>query len=333
MKCTVFPYQLQYHFPFKIAHTTRTFTPNAYLLLQYKKYSAWGEAAFPPYVHENAETLTNLTRHIHWPKDLSKLDIGGFISELNSQYPDNPFALAAIDIALHNLQSTITGTSIRSKYGIANVHTETSVTLGISSDNEMAEKIKLCGQVAYFKLKIDEEHIEGILKTYINLSNKPFVADANQGFQSPDTALYWCKRLFEMGCEYLEQPFHNTDFDSHHWLKNKSPIPIIADESYQRITDLSRVAKCFHGINVKLMKSTGISEAYNALTLAKRHGLKTIIGCMSESSVAVGAAWHLAPLANWVDLDGPILIKNDPFAPDLKYSDEQIIELIGGRNK
>jgi L-Ala-D/L-Glu epimerase len=329
MKCKVFPYRLQYRFPFTIANSSRTFTPNAYLLLQYQNHMAWGEAAFPPYVMESASTLEDLVRQTEWPPDPIQLDVHDFITKLNVEHPGNPFALAAIDIALHNLQAKITGIPIKSKYFIPELTKETSITLGISSENEMAEKIGLTQSAAYYKLKVDQEHIDSIIKNYLRLSAKPFVADANQGFQSKDMALQWCKKLHEMGCGYLEQPFHKADLESHRWLKNKSPIPIIADESFQRLPDLESVEKSFDGINVKLMKSSGIAEACRALKMAKELGLKTIIGCMSESSVAVGAAWNLAPLADWVDLDGPMLIKNDLFSPELGYSDEQVIERLG----
>lgn len=326
MKANIYPYKLEYHFPFVIAHTARTSTPNIYLQLIHNDHIAWGEAAFPPYVNENISTAIDLIKKIKWPDDPANMEIGDYIARLERENPGNTFALAAIDIALHNLKASITGISIRKQYGIRDHRKETSVTLGISSKEEMAEKIKMSPQATYHKLKVNQQEIGRIIEEYLQLSSKPFVIDANQGFYSRDTAKYWCDKLFDMGCSYMEQPFHKADLDSHLWVKQRSPLPIIADESYQRLADLPRVAQYFHGINVKLMKSAGIAESYLSLIKAREMGLKTIIGCMSESTVAVNAAWNLTPLADWVDLDGPLLIKNDPFAHNLP--EDEIIPLL-----
>ncbi len=328
MKITIFPYRLYYHFPFKIAHTSRDSTSAVYILLEYNKHQAWGEATFPPYVSENIDSFKNIISQITLPSDIVHLDIAQYIKKLDDQFPNHPATMAAVDIALHQLQAYITGISIQEKYGIINVTKETSVTIGISTTEEMVKKITSAANAAYFKLKVDQTQIDRIIQSYQHLTSKPFVVDANQGFTSPVEALFWCRELKKLGCAYMEQPFNKDDLEAHQWLKYHSPIPIIADESFQRIEDLPVIVNCFHGINVKLMKSGGIAEGYQSLLKAKDLGLLTLIGCMSESSVAVSAAWHLAPLADWVDLDGPLLIKNDLFNPQLNYTDNQIIELL-----
>lgn len=328
MKVSIFPYRLDYHFPFKIAHTSRDSTSAVYILLESNQYYGWGEATFPPYVAENIDVFKDIISRITFPSDIIHLDIAQYIRNLDEQFPNHPATLAAIDIALHHLHACTTGISIQEKYDIPNIPKETSVTIGISTAEEMAKKITLAANAAYYKLKVDQTQINQIIQSYQQLTSKPFVVDANQGFTSPEEALFWCKELQKLGCAYMEQPFKKDDLETHQWLKNHSPIPIIADESFQRIGDLSTIVNSFHGINVKLMKSGGIAEAYQAILKAKELGLLTLIGCMSESSIAIGAAWHLAPLADWVDLDGPLLIKNDLFNPKLGYSDDQIIELL-----
>jgi L-alanine-DL-glutamate epimerase-like enolase superfamily enzyme len=111
----------------------------------------------------------------------------------------------------------------------------------------------------------------------------------------------------------IEQPFIKTDIDSNAWLSERSPIPIIADEAVQRLADVAGLKDVYNGINVKLMKSAGMYEGHLMIQKAKELGLKTMIGCMSETSCATLAAAALAPLCDWADLDGPFLTVNNPY--------------------
>jgi L-alanine-DL-glutamate epimerase-like enolase superfamily enzyme len=139
-------------------------------------------------------------------------------------------------------------------------------------------------------------------------------------------------KLADKGVWYLEQPFHKEDFESHAWLKARSPIPIIADESFQNYADLEKIVKSFDGINLKVMKCGGLAEGVECLKRAKEMELKSIIGCMSESSVAIDASMQIAPLADWVDLDGNLLITNDLFGNKNNSNESIIEELKKGRN-
>jgi L-alanine-DL-glutamate epimerase-like enolase superfamily enzyme len=132
--------------------------------------------------------------------------------------------------------------------------------------------------------------------------------------------------LADKGVQYLEQPFHKEDLESHAWLKARSPIPIIADESFQNFNDLETVVKHFDGINLKVMKCGGIAEGVRSLQRAKEMELKSIIGCMSESSVVSNASKQISSLADWVDLDGPLLLTNDLFAEE--KSAEELMEKL-----
>lgn len=328
MTSEIFPYRLEFKFPFRIAHTERTHTDNLYLLLSHQGRIGWGEAVFPPYMRETQAEAVKILSTLRWPGDPAGLDIPAFLAEVEKEVPSSPCLLAAVDMALHNLQSAVTGKSIRDKYAISGQIPATSVTLGISSKREMEEKIKSAAGAAYFKLKIDEQSIGRMVGEYLALCDKPFVVDANQGFRSIAAAAAWTEKLHKLNVAYLEQPFHKDDLDSHRRLREKSPIPIIADESFQRLSDLDRLVDSFDGVNVKLMKSGGIFEACQALRKIREAGLRSVIGCMSESSVAAGAAGQLAPLADWVDLDGPVLIKNDLFAPEAGYAHEEIIRRL-----
>jgi len=328
MNVEIFPYRLQYHSPFRIAHTERSHTVNAYLLLSHRGFHGWGEAAFPPYMSETLDSFINFFKQLRLPEDPFEIEFDDYISNLLAAFPDRRAAVAALDIAWHNLQKAASGKSIRKKYGIPEIPKDTSVTIGISSNEEMQEKYAQYPEAAFFKLKINEAEAKRIIDAHRKLSSKPFAVDANQGFSSVDRALKWADKLFEYGCYYFEQPFPKEDLDSHRRLKERSKVPIIADESFQRLPDMPGIAKIFHGVNVKLMKSGGIAEARRALIQAKENGLMTMIGCMSESTIAVEAAWSLAPLADWADLDGPLLIANDLFNPALNLTREEIIRKL-----
>ena len=144
------------------------------------------------------------------------------------------------------------------------------------------------------------------------------MVDANQGFTNREKALYWATELSKKRVAYFEQPFDKEDFESHKWLKNQVSMPIIADESFQRITDIEKAFKSFDGINVKIIKTGGVLEAKECLMKAKLLKLKTVLGCMSGSSVSINSAKSLSALADFVDLDGVYLIKNDPILNSLK---------------
>ena len=113
--------------------------------------------------------------------------------------------------------------------------------------------------------------------------------------------------------EFIEQPMPKEQVDDTAWLRERSPLPLIADESVQRLADVARAHGVFHGVNIKLMKCTGLREAHRMIILARALGLKVMLGCMTETSCAISAAAQLSPLVDWADLDGALLIRNDRF--------------------
>lgn len=328
MHISYYPYRLNFKYPFKIAHTERAYTDNVYLKIEHLGKYGFGECVFIPYYPETLDSFLKLIKSIKIPEDIHFESIPGFINDLKEDYPNDRFSIAAIDIALHNLCTHLSGVRVIDFYKIPGNAAETSFTIGICDKATMKQKLADYPNMSYYKLKVDQNCIEQMVTDFIGLTDKPFVVDANQGFKAPDRALYWCHRLKDLGVQYIEQPFDKLDFELHSWLKDLSPIPIIADESFQKLADIDLVRSAFDGINIKLMKMGGISEAYAAIHAAKKLGLKTLIGCMSESSIAIDAASKLAPLVDWVDLDGAMLLTNDPFSPEMRSSDEERIKLI-----
>ena len=319
-----FPYRLNFKYPFRLSHTERTGTDNVYVLLTSGEYSSWGEAVFIPYYSETLETFNHLVSNLKLPENTD--NIGQYIQKLKNLFPHSNFCIAAIDIALHNLRTQITGQTISKQYQLSGQPKDTSFTIGISTENEMESKLFENSDMSYFKLKVSQQEIERIINTFTKLSNKPFTIDANQGFTDRNEALNWSYKLADKGVWYMEQPFHKDDFESHTWLKARSPIPIIADESFQTFSDLEKIEKSFNGVNLKVMKCGGISEGVACLKRVQELGLKSIIGCMSESSVVIDASMQIASLADWVDLDGNLLITNDHFKT--KKTNEELIRLI-----
>jgi L-alanine-DL-glutamate epimerase-like enolase superfamily enzyme len=319
-----FQYRLNFKYPFRLSHSERDGTDNVYVLLTQDNHSAWGECVFIPYYKETIETFKNLIASIQLPESIENSDM--FIKNTLQKNPDSNFCIAAINIALHNLKTSITGKSIAEQLNIQGKPKATSFTIGISTNIEMEQKILENSNMSYYKLKVNSNEIKRITDFFSQISNKNFTIDANQGFTDRNEALKWCYKLADKGVWYIEQPFHKDDFESHSWLKARSPIPIIADESFQSYGDLEKIYKSFDGINLKVMKCGGLSEGAACLKRAREMELKSIIGCMSESSVVINASMQIAPLADWVDLDGNLLITNDLFAS--QKSNEELIQIL-----
>ncbi len=313
MKIQLYYYKLFYKYPFKIAHTERAYTSALYLLVSYGEHTAWGEVVFPPYYPETVEKASTFFSKISLPKQIEELDIQSYTNNLCLEYPNDIFSISGLDIALLNLKGKVLKTSVNKLLKAPEGKKKTSFTLGISSREIMERKISENSEISYYKLKVNEEEIGRILEDYFSVTNKPFVVDANQGFSSFKKAAYWVKELALLKAAYIEQPFHKDDFENHKTLKEISEIPVIADESFQKNTPLDQIVKSFDGVNVKLMKAGGVSAANSIIDTVSVKGLKTVLGCMSESSLGINAANTLVSKVDWVDLDGHLLINNDPF--------------------
>ncbi|MBQ5518124.1 MAG: dipeptide epimerase, partial [Bacteroidales bacterium] len=154
-------------------------------------------------------------------------------------------------------------------------------------------------------------------KRMINLirarDQRPIVIDANQGWKDKYYALDMIHWLAERGVEMIEQPMSKLMLDETAWITERSPLPVMADESCQRIWDIPKLKGAFHGINIKLMKCTGLWEARQMITMAEQNHMKLMVGCMTETSVAISAAAQISPKVIWADLDGNYLLGNDCF--------------------
>jgi L-alanine-DL-glutamate epimerase-like enolase superfamily enzyme len=192
----------------------------------------------------------------------------------------------------------------------------TSYSIGIASPEEIRTKVLEAAPYPILKLKLGSGQDGEMLQVARDAApEKTFRIDANEAWVSPEEALRKIERLAgDKRIEFVEQPMPATSSpDDLKWLRDRSPLPIIADESFHTIKDVSLCADCFHGVNAKLVKTGGVTHALDALTEARRQNLKTMIGCMIESSISITAACHLAALADYLDVDGHLLIRNDPY--------------------
>jgi L-Ala-D/L-Glu epimerase len=187
-----------------------------------------------------------------------------------------------------------------------------SFTIGMDTTDVVLQKAKEAKDYPILKVKLGSENDLALLETIRSVSNARLVVDANCGWTLA-TLTKTMPRLVEFGVELIEQPFHPSMREEYVELKRSSPLPIFADESVSGLKSLFEIAPLFHGINIKLVKCGGLYDALSMIHAARAMDLKIMIGCMIESSISISAASHLAPKADYVDLDGNILIDNDPF--------------------
>ena len=308
------PYELKLRHSFNLAKYSRTTTPGVQVRLEYDGLIGYGEASMPPYLGESVDSVTSF---------LSKLDLSQFsdpfrIEDIHDYMdkvaPDNRAAKASVDIALHDLLGKIMGQPWYKIWGLNPDNApDTSFTIGIDTAEVVKKKVDEASPYNVLKVKMGLDNDKELVDIIREKTNRPICVDANQGWNDKEKALEMCYWLAERNCLFVEQPMPKEMIDETAWLRERSPLPIIADEFLQRLPDVRRAAQAYDGINIKLMKSTGLHEAYKMAVLAKALGMKVMLGCMTETSCAVTAAAQLSPMVDWADLDGNLLIANDIF--------------------
>ena len=309
------PYELKLRHAFNLARYSRTTTPDVQVQLEYDGVIGYGEASMPPYLGESVESVTKFLGSL----DLGQLNdpfcIEDILTYVDQVAPDNRAAKASVDIALHDLLGKIMGQPWYKIWGYNPAKTPvTSFTIGIDTEEVVRQKVEEARPYKLIKVKMgldkDQETINIIREM---MPDVPICVDVNQGWNSKEHALEMCHWLAERNCLFVEQPFDKTWIDETAWLRERSPLPIIADEAFQRLPDIVRFKGVYDGINIKLMKSTGLYETHKMVTLARALDMKVMIGCMTETSCAVTAAANLSPVVDYADLDGNLLIANDRF--------------------
>jgi L-alanine-DL-glutamate epimerase-like enolase superfamily enzyme len=279
--------------------------------------SGLGEASPSSQYAESYETVNQFLHRLD-PRRLSFDDISGSMEYLDSVGPGNFPAKCAVNIALLDGASKALGKPLHTFLGLnfPDPGPITSFSIGIDQPELMAAKAREAESMPILKIKLGGPNDRLSFQAVRDAAPKKILrVDANSAWTMREQALENIQWLAADGrVEFVEQPMPpNASEADMRWLKDRSPLPIFADESYQNASDVTHVAMGFHGVNVKLVKTGGVSAARKALEIARAHGLKTMIGCMIESSVLISAAAHLASLADHLDLDGNLLVDNDPY--------------------
>ena len=306
------PYDLQLKHVFTIANNSRTTTPIMLTEIEYDGIIGYGEASMPPYLGESHQTASDFLSKVDLSSFKDPFELEDIIEYVDNLAPGNHAAKASVDIALHDLVGKILQKPWHKLWGLNPDKTpNTSFTIGMDTPEVVKLKVGEADIYKILKVKLGRENDKEMIRTIRSVTNKPICVDVNQGWKDRQMALEMIQWLATQGVVFVEQPMSKLAIDDMAWLTEHSPLPIIADEAVQTVSDLMAVNKVYSGINIKLMKCGGMRNAHKMATLAKVLGMKVMIGCMTETSCAVSAAAQLSPMADWADLDGNLLISND----------------------
>ncbi|HYQ57118.1 MAG TPA: dipeptide epimerase [Draconibacterium sp.] len=314
MKLTFRPYALQLKHAFTLAGSSRTSTPVMLVELEYEGVVGYGEASMPPYLGESHETVARFLKKVDLSSFKDPFRIAEILDYIDTIEEGNSAAKASVDIALHDLVGKM---RLLPWYKIWHLNPDdtpfTSFTIGIDSPEMIIKKTKEAAEFKLLKVKMGRDNDKEIIETIRLVTDVPICVDVNQGWKDKHLALDMMHWLKDKGIVFVEQPMPKQQRDDMAWLTANSPLPTIADEAFQRITDIPKLKGVYTGVNIKLMKSTGMHEAKKMVDVARSQDMQVMIGCMTETSCAVSAAAQLSPLVDWADLDGALLISNDVF--------------------
>jgi len=307
-------YELHLRQAWTLSRGTWTTRRNVLVRLEKDGIVGFGEAAPIPRYQESAESNQEFIKKA---LPILEKDLWAFQDrwrELEQLDSGQNAAKAALDLAILDWVCKSLKVPLYKFFGLdRNKTLTTTFSIGIDEIPVMQKTAQQAKDFQVLKIKVglkdDKKIIEGIRE----VTDRPLRVDANEGWKTKEEALEMINWLADKGVEFVEQPLPAANLDDYRWLKERVKIPIIADESVHKSCDVPALASAFHGINVKLMKCGGIQEALRLVAVARAFGLKLMIGCMIESSLAIAAAAALTPLFDYADLDGNLLIDNDPF--------------------
>jgi len=305
---------LEFKTPFSIAHGTREGTDIVLLELSSQDIRAWGEASLPPYLKEDKNSVRLFISAFFKSGINPEAGLQPLLKRLMNFKEENFAAKACVDIALHNWFAKHEGIPVWKLLGLKKDPLPLcTYTIGMDDKAVIENKVRGAKDFKILKVKLGGEKDQEIINNIREMTSKDICVDVNQGWKTKEHALEMINWLKEQRVLFVEQPLDKNNFHDMLWLFERSSLPLYADESVQIFSDISKVKNCFHGINIKLMKCGGIGEGLKMIHEAKKQDLKILIGSMSETSCGVMAAAQLSPLADYADLDGPLLTKNNPF--------------------
>ncbi len=318
MQLLLHPFDLRLRHTFTIAHDSRDVQPTLIAELRTNAgLSGLGEATESPYYGATIDGMTDVLNQVRDLIETSNWQTAEELWELvNPHLSDHPFAQCALDQAAHDLVAQQAGQPLYKHWQLDPNHNPlTNFTIGSDTTEKMVAKmLEMPWPIYKIKLGVKNDDPDADLTLMRELrqhTDAMFRVDANCGWTAEQTIRY-APVLRDLGVEFIEQPLPANDWAGMKQVFEHSVLPVFADESCIVEADVARCAGYFHGVNVKLMKCGGLTPARRMLAEARSLGLQTMVGCMTESSVGIAAIAHLLPLLDFVDMDGALLITNDP---------------------
>ncbi len=306
-------YELKLKREFRIAREVQVVCNNLFLKLNINGITGYGEAAPTEYYNEDIETIYKSSQTL---SNFDTLDFDApepFFEELKDRYSQYPSLRVAVEMAVYDIIGKHKNKPVYSLFDFNPNNTPvTSFTLGMDKPGIMEIKLKEAEQYPILKIKLGSEYDYDIINILKGFRNKKIRIDANEGWEREE-AVKKMELLKEISVEFIEQPLQKDDLEGIRWLKDRIDIKIFTDENVKTSQDIENIVDIYDGINIKLMKCGGLSEAVKMIKIAKSKNLEIMLGCMIESSLAITAAAHLSPEVEFADLDGNLLISNDPF--------------------
>ncbi|HUK16919.1 MAG TPA: dipeptide epimerase [Bryobacteraceae bacterium] len=304
-----------------LVHTwTTTMSSSAYrdtLHTAYTRDGITGHGEGAPIVryHEDAEGARKAAESV---RDLllaaDPMHFSKVMAQVFRRVPGQWAGKAAVDIALLDWVGQKLGIPLYGYFGLDPQDAPlTTFSIGIDTPEITRQKTREAADYPVLKVKVGLATDEPTIEAVRSVTKKPLRVDANEGWKDKEEAVRKINWLEKQGVEFIEQPMPAEMIEETRWVRGRVHIPVIADEACQRASDIPKLKEAFDGVNVKLDKSGGMLEAYRMIAVAQSLGMKTMLGCMVSSSVSVTAAAHLSPLVDYADLDGNLLIANDPF--------------------
>ena len=296
--------------PFKIA---RRAVDEFRQVISVKIDGGLGETAPARFYGETVETVQVAFDILDAGLDADLDAIESVMSELESVLGRNYAAKSAIDMALHDRLGKKLGIPLYQLWGLDPTATPlTTFTIGIDEPEIMQQKVREADAYPLLKVKLGTDRDLELIRALREVTDKPIYVDANTAW-TPKEAVRMIRELAPYGVELIEQPTQPDDLEGLKFVREHSELPIFADESVKRAADIPSLVGCVDGVNIKLVKCGGLLEALRIIHIARAHGLQVMIGCMIESSLGITAAAHLTPLVDYADLDGHLLVANDPY--------------------
>jgi L-alanine-DL-glutamate epimerase-like enolase superfamily enzyme len=298
-----------------ISRNSSDYKDNVFVRVERDGVVGWGEAAPNVRYGQSAEATIEVLE-----KARSLIETGDWLKYVDlrqrweRELPGESCAHAALDMAILDWVGGKLKTPLYRLLGLDPAKAPvTTFSIGIDTPEVIRQKVAEAKDFPVLKIKVGRDSDAEILAAVRDATDKPLRVDANEGWKDKQQALDKIQWLAGLGVELIEQPLPSPMIEETAWLRERVEIPIVADEAVKTAGDIPRLAGAYDGINIKLMKSGGLQEAIRMIHVARALGMKIMVGCMIESSVAISAAAHLSPLVDWADLDGNLLISNDPF--------------------